>query len=67
VTPAELATFGRAYQQLVDSFAQRWGDRKSRPDARPDGHRRVEILLLGAPVARENRVTGRNAADRGGE
>ena len=55
VTSAELASFGNAYRQLVDSFVQQWGDRKKNPGLRPAGHRRVEILLLGAPVATDER------------
>jgi DNA-binding transcriptional ArsR family regulator len=51
VTPSELAAFGEAYRRMVDSFIEQWGSRKGRPDLRPNGHRRVEILLLGAPVA----------------
>ncbi|MFE9688550.1 ArsR/SmtB family transcription factor [Micromonospora sp. NPDC005806] len=50
LTPAELAEFAAAYQELVADFTARFDARRTDPAARPIGTLPVELLLFGYPV-----------------
>jgi DNA-binding transcriptional ArsR family regulator len=50
ITADELRELATAYQELMEGYFQRWGERSRDPSKRPAGARAVETLFFAAPV-----------------
>ena len=50
LTAEELREVSDAYKRLGEEFFERWGERTSRPELRPEEARAVETLFFAGPV-----------------
>ncbi|MCI0687656.1 MAG: winged helix-turn-helix domain-containing protein [Sporichthyaceae bacterium] len=51
LTATELAELSAAYQELTETFLDRWASRTQNPQSRPEGARAVEVLFTAFPTA----------------